>query len=91
MSTDELYATAQALGRLATSAAELQARVRVVDRGISMDWLAAARAPRAAAQAELEIDQAVMVLIEIEVLRRFQEFRATHGLTDGGKAGDAKA
>ncbi len=31
------------------------------------------------------------VLIEIEVLRRFQEFRATHGLTDGGKAGDAEA
>lgn len=70
VSTDELYATAQALGRLATSAAELQARVRVVDRGISMDWLAAARAPRAAAQAELEIDQAVMVLIEIEVQAR---------------------
>lgn len=70
VSTDELYATAQALGRLATSAAELQARVRVVDRGISMDWLAAARAPRAAAQAELEIDQAVIVLIEVEVQAR---------------------
>lgn len=31
------------------------------------------------------------VLSEIAVLRRFQEFRATHGLTGGGKAEDAEA
>jgi len=30
------------------------------------------------------------VLSEIEVLRRFQEFRVTHGLDGGGKAGDAE-
>lgn len=31
------------------------------------------------------------VLSEIAVLRRFQEFRATHGLNGGGKAEDAEA
>ncbi len=31
------------------------------------------------------------VLSEIEVLRRFHEFRVTHGLTGGGKAEDAEA
>ncbi|CAN5360508.1 hypothetical protein BH10ACT7_BH10ACT7_15820 [soil metagenome] len=74
VATDELYASAQKLAQLVLEVNQMQSRLGAVDRTISMDWLAAARAPSAAAQAELEIDQAKIVLMEIEVQARLVQW-----------------
>jgi hypothetical protein len=82
IATDELYASSQQLARLAAAASVLAMRLASIDRIVSMDWLAAAGAPADAARAEQDIDQAKIVLIEIETQARLLEF-ALNTAADG--------
>ena len=82
VATDELYASSQQLARLATAASALAMRIASIDRIVSMDWLAAAGAPADAARAEQDIDQAKIVLVQIETEARILEF-ALNTAADG--------
>ena len=66
VATDELFAAAQSLHRLALEAAALRTDLAEVDRRVSMGGLQAAHAPASAARAEGDIDQAQAVCVEIE-------------------------
>ncbi len=57
-------------------------RLASIDRIVSMEWLAAAGAPADAARAEQDIDQAKIVLVEIESQARILEF-ALNTAADG--------
>lgn len=70
VATDELFAAAQQLHRLALEAAALRLDLATIDRRISMNWLTAGHAPAGAARAEFDIDQAKAVLVEIETESR---------------------
>ncbi|CAN5175260.1 hypothetical protein BH11ACT4_BH11ACT4_09910 [soil metagenome] len=70
VATDELFAAAQSLHRLALEAAALRLELGYIDALVSMNWLTATRAPAAAARAEFDIDQAKIVMGEIEVSSR---------------------
>ena len=74
VATDELYANAQQLRGLAREAATLRMHLASIDGLISMSALKAAGAPAAAARAERDIDQARIVLAEIEVQARVLDF-----------------
>ncbi|MCU1439374.1 MAG: hypothetical protein JWP85_371 [Rhodoglobus sp.] len=66
VATDELFASAQALGDLAAEAAALRVRLATIDRYLTLDQLEAAGAPTGAARAEDDIDGARSKLAELE-------------------------
>lgn len=70
IATDELYASAQSLHRLATEAASLHLLLISIDDLVSMRTLLGADAPASAARAESDIHQARMVIVEIEAAAR---------------------
>lgn len=70
VATDELFASAQQLHRLALEAASLRLELGSIDRIMSMNYLMVAHAPADAARAEFDIDQAKIVLAEIEAQSR---------------------
>ena len=65
--TDELHAAAATLQQLAAEAASMATHLATIDGITSLSWLQGAAAPRSAAQAELDIGQARIVMIEIEI------------------------
>lgn len=70
VATDELFAAAQLLHRLALESAALRLELGSIDRLISMNGLMAGHAPADAARAEFDIDQAKIVMGEIEASSR---------------------
>lgn len=70
VATDELFTAAQLLHRLALESAALRLELGSIDRLVSMNWLMTGRAPAEAARAEHDIDQAKIVLGEMEVESR---------------------
>lgn len=70
VATDELFASAQRLHRLALEAASLRLELGGIDRLMSMDSLTIAHAPADAARAEFDIDQAKAVMAELEAACR---------------------
>jgi hypothetical protein len=67
VATDELFASAQALGALAAEAAALRVHLATIDRLVTPHELQMAEAPASAVRAELDIDQAAAVLVEVEL------------------------
>lgn len=70
VATDELFAAAQLLHRLALESASLRLELESIDRLMSMDRLTIYHAPASAARAESDIDQAKIVLGELEAESR---------------------
>jgi len=70
VATDELFAAAQLLHRLAIESSALRNELASIDRLVSMNGLTAGHAPASAARAEFDIDQAKIVLGEMEVESR---------------------
>lgn len=70
VAVDELYASAQQLRELAREAASMRAELASIDRMVSLRALQAVGAPSAAARAEADLDQAGMVLTELELQAR---------------------
>ncbi|MCY7411718.1 MAG: hypothetical protein LH471_01555 [Salinibacterium sp.] len=67
VATDELLENAYLLDRLADEAAAIGAELNATDRLISMYGLDLADAPANAARAELDIDQAQIVMVQLEL------------------------
>ncbi len=76
--TDELLENADLLDKLADEAAAIGAELIATDRLISMYGLDVANAPANAARAELDIDQAQIVMVQLEL--------AARGVSSGLKA-----
>lgn len=76
--TDELLENAYLLDKLADEAAAIAAELNATDRLISMYGLDVANAPANAARAELDIDQAQIVMVQLEL--------AARGVSSGLKA-----
>ena len=74
VATDELYGNAQLLRSLAAEAASLRFHLASIDALVSMNGLAAGGSPASAARAELDIDQARIILAEIEAQARVFEW-----------------
>jgi hypothetical protein len=74
VATDELYASAQSLGRLAGEAGALLVRLATIDRYLTLDRLEAVGAPTGVARAEEDIDLARMRLAELEGKARTVEW-----------------
>lgn len=70
VATDELFASAQQLHRLALEAASLRIELGGIDRLISLWGLQRLKAPVSAARAESDIDQAKIVMAEVEAESR---------------------
>lgn len=66
----ELLDRAEFMRELALESLALRARLAGLDRLLSMSWLQAVRAPADAARAELDIDQAQIVMVELETHAR---------------------
>ncbi len=67
VATDELYAAAQLLQRLATLATTLRADLAAIDGASSAHRLVAGGAPWSAVRAEYDLEQARAVMVEIEL------------------------
>ena len=74
VATDELYASAQQLHRLAIEASQLRAELSAIDSLVSADWLTATHGPVSAAKAESDLHQAVVLMGEIETGARALEW-----------------
>lgn len=70
VATEELRDAATMLGQLAMEAQSLRARLHTADGLMSLWRLQLVAAPRSAARAELDIDQAILVMHEIELSSR---------------------
>ncbi len=70
MATDELFTAAQLFDRLWLESAALRRELGAIDRIVTMNGLMTGQAPDAAARAERDIDQAMIVLGELEVEAR---------------------
>lgn len=70
VATEELYEAATLLQELAREAVALRARLITIDSIVSRTWLGASGAPPQSARAESDIDQAVLVMVQVEVAAR---------------------
>lgn len=80
--TDELHQRADLLRSLVHTVFALRTRLAAVDRYVTMWGLDIVDAPLGAAQAELDMDQLDLVLIQIEVAARGMAF-ALNAAADG--------
>jgi hypothetical protein len=74
VATDELYAAAQQLHRLAIESSQWRAELSAIDSLITADWLTATHGPSSAARAESDLHQAVALMGEIELGARGLEW-----------------